>query len=168
MISTREISRLERRLLVILALLPCLILILYVAGEAISTYNQGVASHQRQIIAEASGRPMIRFSSCTFGSYGPAGFHLLAPFVVLSLLKPKRFVAAMILSTLYAGTALISIYAHAQLLMIGHLSDIDGSVRGYVELWFWDIFTILAAFPTFLWLSTIMWRLYAPRYTIYR
>src|SRR5687768_808819 len=75
----------------------------------IDNYNESVAETQRELLREAGSAQSISFgiSDCR---RLPAGLHLMTFFIFLSLLRPKRFIAATVLALFYLGLMLFALY----------------------------------------------------------
>jgi hypothetical protein len=160
------VSRFERRAIIALALIPVILVVLFLVSEGISDYNDRVADRQEELSAKASGRDRINFAVDDFGRSRPGGVHIVSLFIVFAVIKSKRFVVPVILTLLYIGLILIGAYLRlVNLQNIGLVNYGPTDPLEFVDFWFWHLFALVFAIPLFLWLLTIIRRLHQPRLT---
>ena len=158
-----EVSRPERIALISFC---CLFFILFAGGllkKPVEQYNESVVEdeYSRRDSADGVIRPTIRLSHGYYDT--PAGLHLTTFFILLSLIKARRFFIPAILIVLYATLLAVSIYARFprgpvfdavpgdfRLLLVGVLSAI--SIWDYVG----GFFILVMIF----WLFTIFIRIH--------
>jgi hypothetical protein len=111
------ISNKERLLLQIVALVWVLIVALCFSLETIRFYNYSVSGHQEELAAQAGINPKPKFS----GSPQPSipGLHFIGIFVFIALLKPKRFIAPLLITFFYFSTFIYGLVVRFNSMRLG-------------------------------------------------
>ena len=109
--------------------------------EGIREYNYSVKDEQITLRSQAEQKPNVRFAVHDFVPRAPAGFHLLSIFIVLSLIKPKKFIVSTVLTLFYFALLFFGLYIRldgetpygaeypAEVGFFGEL---------YLNTWIWD------------------------------
>lgn len=169
MTMSGAISHFERRAVLTFALLPIILLVAFFVSEAINSYNRDVADQQAEMFAEAIGRDRIRFSK-GWGSPGPGLLQFFPVLIVLSLIRPKRFLVAGSFALVNVLMVIIAIYLQLDFLhTLGSTNYVGATgLAAFVDLWFWYIFPLTFALPLLLWLFTIIWRVHRSSQMLYK
>lgn len=146
--SNDSISKLEKRTILVFSLFAFLFVFFFFAYEAIQTYRSKPTS-----INFAVHDPVPRT---------PPGFHLITLPIFLSLIRPRRFLFATVLTALYAGLLLLSFY-----LRVDGESFLGGPIPGdpgffkemYLKTWIWDYVAIVFLVVLLPWLLSILYRI---------
>ncbi len=129
----------------------------------IDNYNNSVAEKQAQLLREAGSRPAISFGIYSFWRL-PAGLHLITFLIFLSLIKPNRFIAPLVLVVLYAGLLMWSLYVRPG--EIYYSAGFFGNLFRRMDLW--DYVGMAFILIMLMWLLSILYRIRSTTQNLYQ
>jgi hypothetical protein len=150
--TTNPISNTETRAVLVVAVFAAIFFASFFADDAVRRYQDSLAP-----------RSAINFAVDDVVPKTPAGLHLITAFIFLSLIRPRRFFVATILSATYACLFLLSLY-----LRVDGESFFGGPIPGdpgflgelYLKTWIWDYVAFAYLIVLFPWLFSILFRIH--------
>lgn len=139
--QAQYISKRERAGLLVFAVLPAVFFSSIFVIEGIREYNYSVMDEQITLKNQAENRPNLRFAVHDFVPKAPALFHLFSIFIVLSLIRPQKFIVSTVLTLFYFAFLIFGLYIRVD----GETpygADYPAEVGFFGELylntWIWD------------------------------
>ena len=124
------ISILEKRTILVFALLATIFFLSSFAEDAIRRYQDSVSNHSKINFAVDDPAPRV-----------PAGLNLMTIPILLSLIRPRRFLIPTLLAAIYAGLLLMSFHVR-----VNGESFFGARIPGdpnfleelFLKTWIWD------------------------------
>jgi len=100
--ANKYISKREHKFLLIVAFTAFVFALSIFSLQGIKDYNNAISKEQNELERLANNEPIISFSACGGMDYRVPFFHFLTFFILVALLKTKRFLLPSFLTVFYA------------------------------------------------------------------
>lgn len=153
---TFSISKLERLLLLTFTFAGFLFFALAIVEPIVREYNWSVYEEQRRLLREANNEKGASFSISCSGWTVP-GFHLISFFILVSLIRTKKFIVSLFLTKIYLIFFTYSIYLSKEYLFSDSLTG--GVGRIFESLYYFDYVGAFFILILLFWQSSILLRM---------
>ena len=149
------ISNFERSLLLIFTFLGFLFFATAIIEPAIREYNYSVYVEQNRLIHEANNEKGPSFSISVSGWTVP-GFHLISFFILISIIRTKKYIVSFSLTTIYLLFFVYGIYLRNEFFFLSSL--IDGIYKTSQSLRHFDYIGVFFISTLLFWQFSILLR----------